>query len=89
MAPQDDLTAERAADYSEERMFELFLIENGWTSVGYSLTYYPEWLRRTTFPCYERKYGRWHMKWEKEREIDEWLSDCKQRRLDRLASEGG
>jgi hypothetical protein len=83
-----EITQRQRTEADDEQMFEMFLIENGWTSVGYSLTYYPEWLKLMTFPCYERIGGKWTMKPEKRLELDEWLKGCRQRKLDRLAREG-
>jgi hypothetical protein len=48
---------------TDERPFRLFLAENGWTGVGYSNDYYPEWLRWITFPCYERVSNGCWMVW--------------------------
>ena len=42
--------------------FEWFLFDNGWMDVGYSATYYPEWLKTDTYPHYERVNGEWRMK---------------------------
>lgn len=54
---------------TDERLFMEFLRDNGWTAIGYSETYYPEWLRFYTFPHYEKVEGRWRMRAESKQRL--------------------
>jgi len=58
---------------TDERPFRLFLKEQGWTSMGYTDRYYPEWLRWTTFPHYERVVARWGHIWRMKSESKKLL----------------
>jgi len=46
------------AGESEDELFHRFLWQSGWVGVGYSLDYYPEWVRRYSFREWLKKRRR-------------------------------